>query len=54
MLFYGRILSRELGADDELIRTKLKDNLKLSDEMIDELFENLKKKDLINYFQMQN
>ncbi len=30
---------RELGAEDELIRSKLKDDLKLSDEMIDELFE---------------
>ena len=31
--------SRELGADDELIRTKLKNDLKLSNEVIDELFE---------------
>ena len=36
---------RELGAEDELIRSKLKDDLKLSDEMIDELFEKADHKD---------
>ncbi len=37
--------SRELGAEDALIRSKLKDDLKLSDEMIDELFEKADHKD---------